>query len=336
MGARKIALFLANAENDYMQALKVEAEAAAARAGFDLEVAFAGLDPGKISIEQPQQIYRALSRVPAERPVAVIIFPLLDVAHTMKEVLAARIGVIILNRLPPQIEELRAAHPGLPIFAVSTDQVEAGRVQARQLRALAPDGGLVLAVLGHPLATSTTDRANGLRQALEGSSVRLTTVSGDWGLASGEQAVAKWLRQPFNKEPLRAIACQNDAMAAGARRAVQKLATEDAFAYLRRIPILGIDGSPTFGQKMVDSGELTATVVMPPITRTAIDLLARALKGEAIPAFVPLAPKPHPAQGGRSTTIASWRSLATGDERTQALVVDLREKLRRLGDSSKS
>src|SRR5512137_1915244 len=108
MVARKIALFLANAENDYMQALRAEAETASARAGFELEVAFAGLDPGKISIEQPQQIYRALSRDPAQRPVAVLIFPLIDVAHTMKEVLAARIGVIILNRLPPEIEALRA------------------------------------------------------------------------------------------------------------------------------------------------------------------------------------------------------------------------------------
>jgi ABC-type sugar transport system substrate-binding protein len=265
----------------------------------------------------------------------VIIFPLLDVTHTMKEVLAARIGVVILNRLPPQIEELRAAHPGLPIFAVSADQFQAGRVQGRQLRQLVPDGGMVLGVLGHPLAASTTDRANGLRQALEGSAIRLTTVNGDWGMASGEQAVATWLRQPWNKEPLRAIACQNDAMAAGARRAVQKLAAEASLAYLQRIPILGIDGSPAFGMRMVESGELTATVVNPLITGTAIELLARFLKGETIPPFVTVEPKPHPAQGRRSTTIASWRSLATGDERTQALVVDLREKLRRLGDSNK-
>jgi ABC-type sugar transport system substrate-binding protein len=334
MPSRKIALFLANAENDYMQWLKAEAEAAATRAGFDLEVAFAGADTGTISIEQPQQVYRILSRPPSERPVAVIIFPLLDVTGTVKEVLAARIGVIILNRILPGIEELRAANPGVPFFAVSPDQVEAGRVQGVQVQKLVPQGGLVLGVLGHPLATSTSDRVRGLRRALEGSALRLTTVNGDWGLASGELALARWLRQPFNTEPLVAIACQNDAMAAGARRAVKRLSTDAAFAYLPRVPILGIDGIPGFGLKMVDAGDLAATVVMPPIARTAIDLLAKALKGEAVPPSVMLAPRPYPAQG-RHNTIASWRSLATGDERTQALVVDLQEKLRRFGSPSK-
>jgi ABC-type sugar transport system substrate-binding protein len=324
MPSRRIALFLANPDNDYMQALRNEAEAAAARAGFELEVAFAGADPGKISIEQPQQIYRAINRDPAVRPVAVIVFPLLDVAHTVKEVVAARVGVIVLNRLPPFVEELRNANPGVPIFAVSSDQVQAGRVQGRQLRTLLPEGGLVLGVLGNPLASSTSDRANGLRQVIDGSAIRLTTVNGDWGAASGEDVVTKWLRQPWNKEKLAAIACQNDAMAMGARKATRQLAAETAYGYLQRIPILGIDGSPHFGLKLVESGDLTATVVNPLVTRHAIEQLARALKGEAVPPFLSVEPKPHPAH------------LGPRDERTQSLVLDVEERLRRLSGPGKA
>lgn len=323
MPSRRIALFLANPENDFMQALRSEAETAAARAGFELEVAFAGVDPGKISIEQPQQIYRSINRGLAQRPVAVIVFPLLDVAHTVKEVAAAHVGVIVLNRLPPFIEELRATNPGVPVFAVSSDQVQAGRVQGRQLRALLPDGGLVLGVLGNPLASSTSDRAAGLRQVLEGSSIRLTTVHGDWGTASGEDVVSKWLRQPWNREKLAAIACQNDAMAMGARKATRQLSADTAFAYLQRLPILGIDGSPQFGIKLVESGELTATVINPLVTRHAIELLARALKGENVPAFLSVEPKPHPAHVGPR------------EERTQNLVLDVEERLRRLSGPGK-
>jgi ABC-type sugar transport system substrate-binding protein len=295
MSSRKVALFLTTAQNDYQQELKREAEAAAAKAGFELEVFFAGAHPGKISIEQPQQIYRVVNREPAQRPVATIIFPLMDVPPTVKDVVAARVGLVVLRGRPPIVEELRAANPGLPIFAVSLDQVETGRLQGRQLRALIPTGGPVLGVLGNPLAISTIERAAGLREVLEGSPIRLTTVNGDWGADSGEEVFSKWIRQPWNKEKLAAIACQNDAMAMGVRKAVKKAAAEAAFAYLRSVPILGIDGSPELGLKAVDSGELAATIVMPPVTRTAIELLARSLAGETIPTFVSLAPKSHPA-----------------------------------------
>jgi ABC-type sugar transport system substrate-binding protein len=294
MASRKVALFLTNAENDYQQELKREAEAAAIKAGFELETFFAGAHPGKISIEQPQQIYKVVNRSPAERPAGLIIFPLMDVPPTVRDVVAARLGLVVLRGRPPLIEELRQANPGLPIFAVSTDQVEAGRVQGRQLRALLASGGLVLGVFGNPLASSTIDRAAGLREAIEGSQIRLTTVNGDWGMSSGEEVFSKWVRQPWNKEKVAAIACHNDAMAMGVRKAVRKAASEAAFSYLRSVPILGIDGSPEIGIKAVDSGDLAATIVMPPVTKNAVELLARAFSGERIPAFVSLEPKPYP------------------------------------------
>jgi ABC-type sugar transport system substrate-binding protein len=294
LATRRVALFLTNAANDYQQALRRDAEAAAIKAGFELEVFFAGAHSGKISLEQPQQIYKVVTRDPAQRPLAAIIFPLLEAPPTVKDVVAAGMGLVILRGRPRIIEELRAASPGRPIFAVSLDQVETGRLQGRQLLDLVPGGGSVLGVFGHPLASSAIERATGLREVIEGSSVRLTTVNGDWTGDSGEQVFSKWIRQPWNKEKLAAIACHNDAMALGVRRAIKTVADEAAFAYLRSVPVLGIDGSREVGLKAVESGELAATVVLPPVTRAAIEMLARSLAGERIPAFTSLPPKPHP------------------------------------------
>jgi ABC-type sugar transport system substrate-binding protein len=295
MAARKVVLLLASSKNDYQQELRDEGVAAAAQAGFEIEVFFAGTDPGRISIEQSHQIYQASSGDPTKRPYATIIFPLIDIGVVAKDVAKAQVGVVVIGRLPDFITGLRAAHPTLPIFAVSPDQVAAGRLQGRQLRSLLPGGGLVLSVLGSRLAQASTDRGNGLREALAGSAIRVETTAAAWTAESAEEAVAKWVRQPWKKEKLSAIACQNDAMAVGTRAAIKALSAEPKFAYLQSIPILGIDGSQALGRKMVDSGELAATVVMPAVSRTAIELLARSLKGEAIPAFVTIEPTSYPA-----------------------------------------
>jgi len=294
MTSRKVALFLANPQNDYQQELKEEALAAAARAGLEIEVQFAGADSGRVSLDQPQQIYRAVGGAPEARPVAAIIFPLLDVAAVAKDVAKNGVGVVIIGRVPPFITELRHAHPSLPDFAVSPDQVEAGRLQGRQLLALLPTGGRVLYIQGNRLAPATGERTNGLTAALAGSAITVSPTFGAWTAESGEEALSKWIRQPMNKLQLSAVACQNDLMAVGVRAAIKSLAAEARFEYLREIPILGMDGSRTLGRKMVDAGELAATVVMPPVSRTAIELLSRYLRGESIPAAVMQEAKPYP------------------------------------------
>jgi hypothetical protein len=59
--------------------------------------------------------------------------------------------------------------------------------------------------------------------------------------------------------------------------------------------LLGIDGVPDVGQKLVDAGILTATVVMPSNAGPAVDALARWLTGGVRPpAHVPLAARSYP------------------------------------------
>jgi hypothetical protein len=50
-----------------------------------------------------------------------------------------------------------------------------------------------------------------------------------------------------------------------------------------KVPIIGCDGLPTSGQLWVNQGLLTATVVLPVLAGTAIDMLVAALQNNSQP-----------------------------------------------------
>jgi ABC-type sugar transport system substrate-binding protein len=79
------------------------------------------------------------------------------------------------------------------------------------------------------------------------------------------------------------IACQNDDMAVGARRAFEELADlRDRDAWLR-LPITGCDGVPRSGQEWVRQGRLAATVISPPLVGDALHLLAAGFEAGSQP-----------------------------------------------------
>jgi ABC-type sugar transport system substrate-binding protein len=95
------------------------------------------------------------------------------------------------------------------------------------------------------------------------------------------------------------IMAQNDAMAAGAKKAFQQFSYEgtgrDRWVSL---PFLGVDGVPKTGQAWVRSSVLAATVVTPPLAGTALDMLVRALQTGAMPPETTLvAPHSFPELG---------------------------------------
>jgi ABC-type sugar transport system substrate-binding protein len=177
---------------------------------------------------------------------------------------------------------------------VGTDQVETGRLQGRQIRALLPNGGDVLYVQGPPDTSVAQERLAGARETV-GPRVNLRVVAGQWTEASGEKGVAGFLRLKSNESFVpRAVACQNDAMAVGARKAIAALVDPERRAAWRPAVYLGCDGLPDGGQKLVREGVLAATVVTPSNAGPAIDLVAQALAGKAPPAAVSLRPSSCP------------------------------------------
>jgi ribose transport system substrate-binding protein len=269
---------LVDRNNDYQRAQGVAAEDAARRLGVDVQVLFAAGD----AVEQSQQ----LSAVIQSRTKKVSGIVLQPVGTGMQQLAtaaaAAGIGWVVMHKNVDYIAGLRRSCQ-VPIFVLSSDHVEEGRIQGKQVAALLPDGGTVLGIVGPATDTISEQRLNGLKSTIPGNA-RLLTVRGKWTEQSGYEAAAAWLRLSTSKqEPIALLLSQNDLMALGARKAFIEIATGDTKDRLTKVPIVGCDGLPDSGQLWVKQGSLTATVVLPALAGTAIEMLTSAIRSNTQP-----------------------------------------------------
>jgi ABC-type sugar transport system substrate-binding protein len=192
---------------------------------------------------------------------------------------------------------LREEFPRLPVFSVAADQVEIGRIQGRLFRAMLPEGGDLLYIRG-PLGISSAQRRfEGVQEVLQGSSVQMSAISSDWTNDGGRRATTEWL-QILRKGKISnfVVGAQNDAMAMGARAALSAAAVARSDPSMARIPIIGCDGSPDYGRRLVSDGKLSATVIMPPTAGRAVSELAAIHdgRGEPAQAEIVLSPESFP------------------------------------------
>jgi ribose transport system substrate-binding protein len=268
----KVVLALITRDNDYQREQASVAEATAQRLGIGLQVIYADND----AIAQTKQILAAIHAAAPDRPDAVIVEPvgtgMIGVASAAAE---SGIGWIVLNREADYLVPLRQ-QSSVPIGSIECDNVEVGRMQGRQFAALLPSGGTVLYVEG-PATDVTKQRRAGLDEMLP-PNIKIQSVRGKWTEESAHQAVAARLQlQGHNPPNFGVIGCQNDAMAMGARKAVEDLTADQQRALWLKIPFTGVDGVPTSGQVWVQKGLLAATVVTPALTGLALELLAKAI-----------------------------------------------------------
>ncbi len=277
----RVVVSLITQDNDYQVEQAVAAEEAARRLGVDVQVFYADGD----SIQQSQQILAFVQAKPEDRPDGIILEPVGGPALPQVGRAAAASGIawVILNREVEYVSQLRRAFR-VPVFVVVNDNHEIGRIQGRQLAALLPDGGSVLYIQGPSEADASKLRTAGMYET-KPANVHVKTMKGSWTEASAFKAVTAWLRLSTSQQShIDLIAAQNDAMAAGAKKAFQQFSYEgegrDRWVSL---PFLGVDGLPKTGQAWVRSSVLTATIVTPPIAGTAVDMLIRALQTHAMP-----------------------------------------------------
>ena len=285
----RIALFSSEG-GEYQMRLRDDCSEAARRYGFSVRSFVADNDPQK----QVAQIEACLREPPDRRPTVVMVSPVREIALFSVAHAAARMGVgwIVLLRWSDYVNDLRAAFRQLPIFVVMPDQTAIGRIQALQFKALLQQGGEVVYIRG-PLGTSSAVRRfEGLQQELMGSAIRLFTLTSDWTLNGGAQVMEEWTRI-FKKGglPRFIVGAQNDAMAMGARSVLEKHASKS-------IRFCGCDGSPAYGQRLVNEGKLTATVIVPLGCGRAVAGLASMLYGGVRPeASIVLQPASFPELG---------------------------------------
>lgn len=279
-------------DNDFQLAQAAAAQQAARHLDVDVEIVYADSDP----ITQSTQLLKIIQSDPATHPAAILFQPIGGTAlpQVARTAATAGIGWVVLNREAEYLSELRAISRA-PMFSISADHKEVGRIQGRQMAALLPGGGSVLYIQGPTGSTAARDRTIGM-QGAKPESARLTMLRGQWTEQSAQRSVSSWLSLTTSqKAQVDLVVAHNDVMALGARKAFENLPETERPKWLN-LPYIGCDGLPKTGQEWVRRGLLAATIAVPPNTDQAITLLVQALRdGVRPPENVRTTPASFPA-----------------------------------------
>src|SRR4051812_3791740 len=270
---------LPTSKNDFQLAQAFSAEQTARRRAIDLEIVYADND----SVQQSTQILKAIQVPVGTRPDAIVIEPAsgTSLPQVARAACGAGIGWAVLNRAPDYITELRKTSTA-PIFSVSSDHVEIGRIQGRQFAALLPRGGSVLYIEGPSHSTSAQKRTQGMLET-KPSNIQVAMLRGQWTEESGRKAVHSWLQLSTSRRAgLDLVGAQDDSMAMGARKAFRETSGEEHGRWSSLL-FTGCDGLPATGQAWVQNGLLAATICIPPIAGQAIESLIEAIQNGTKP-----------------------------------------------------
>jgi ABC-type sugar transport system substrate-binding protein len=268
-------LSLTTSDNDYQIEQARAAEQAAKKLNVELQILYADND----AINQSTQILKAVQVAAEDRPNAIVFEPVGGTAlpQVARAAVNAGIGWAVLNRDANYIPELRQASKA-PVFTVSSDHAEIGRIQGRQCAALLPTGGSVLYIQGPSENSAAKERTLGMQEA-KPANIHLVMLKGQWTEESAQRAVRSWLKLTTSqKANIDLIAAQDDSMAMGARKAFQELTSEIERERWVGLPFLGCDGLPSTGQAWVRNGQLAATIFIPPNSGQAMEMLVDALQ----------------------------------------------------------
>lgn len=271
---------LTTKDNDYQQEQAAAAERAARKLGVDLEILYADND----AITQSQQLLKAIQSPSGPCPDGIIFEPVggTGFPHAARAAAAAGISWVVLNRDVEYISQFRKLYQA-SLFVLTSDHEEIGRIQGRQMTALLPKGGSVLYIQGPAESLAAKQRTTGVYEA-KAVDIQIKIMRAQWTEESSYKAVSSWLRLSTSYEAkIDVVAAQDDSMAMGARKAFQDLANLEARDRLLRLPFLGCDGVRQTGQAWVRSGLLAATIVIPPNTDQAIEMLVNSRLGISQP-----------------------------------------------------
>lgn len=288
----RLLVSLVTEDNDYQREQAAAAQDVAHRLGVDVTILYAESDP----ITQSQQLLNVIQGPRESRPDGIALDPAsgTSLPHVARAAVAAGIGWVVMNREAAYLQELRA-RATVPVFAVTSDHLEAGRIQAQQVAALLPKGGNALYIQGPSDYPAASQRSQGMQQR-KSSNISLILLRGKWTEETGYKSVASWARlSTSQKLSLDMVCAQNDPMAMGARKAIEELPDPVLREKWLALPFTGVDGLPKTGQAFVRSGLLAATIVVAPNTFLAVELLTEALrKGTDPPALSLTTPSSYP------------------------------------------
>lgn len=259
----------------YLREQTAAARAMAGRLGVQLEVVSAEMD----AVAQGQQLLQFVQAPEGSRPDAILLEPVSSAGlpRVAEAAVAAGIGWVVSNA---QVEYLAALRrkAKTPVFLVSQDHVEIGRIQGRQIAAMLPEGGSVLYLRGPGMSSVASRRFEGLDSAKpQNVELKILRVQGSTA-DNAYTAMSSWLSlATVRPEALQLIASQNADFIFGARKAFETNASEPARTKWLTLPCAGV-GVPSQAKPLVDEGTLCAAVLTSVTLDKAVEMMVQAMK----------------------------------------------------------
>ena len=297
---------LTNDDNDYQQEQSAAAEKAGRLLGVDVKIIHANND----AVAQSQQLLHYVQDSGA-RPDAIMFEPAGGTAfpQVARAAAAAGIGWVVLNHEVDYIAELRRQFK-VPVFAISSDHQEVGKIQGQQFAALLPAGGNILYIEGPANSSAAKERTAGMMKT-KPANVQVKSMRANWTEESAYKVVSSWLRLRTSQESrVDLVGAQDDSMAVGARKAFSEIAEADRARWMK-IPVTGCDGMPKTGQAWVRNGTLAATIFIRPNTDLAMEMLVEFFKsGAGLPECKLTSPESVPSLPELASAAAKLRRSA--------------------------
>ena len=187
---------------------------------------------------------------------------------------------MVLNHEVDYILDLRRTFK-VPMFALSSNHEEVGKIQGKQFAALLPSGGSILYIEGPANSSAAKERTGGMNKT-KPANITVKSMRASWTEESAYRTVSSWLRLRTSQDMrIDLVGAQDDSMAMGARKAFAEMTGGDRERWLK-LPFTGCDGMPKTGQTWVRSGLLAATIYIRPNTDLALEMLVDAMKNGTV------------------------------------------------------
>lgn len=261
----KIVLSISNGSDTYRASLTNAVTNAAENAGMTIEV----LDAKGSTESQMNHIKNATDA-------DVIICALCDrnTAQQM-EVLAGNKPIVFINSCPDE-DYLESDK----YIFVGSDEKVAGKLQAEYLlnKFSSKDSLNVVLIKGMNTHSATKGRTNSVKKTLEASGKKINYIFEDYSNWDTESAETMFDLILKTKQPIDAVICNNDSMALGIIKSVEKNHLDPS-----KIPILGVDAT-TYGLASIEKGTLACTIYQSAIGQgeSAIQAAAALVNGTNI------------------------------------------------------
>jgi ABC-type sugar transport system substrate-binding protein len=264
----------------YLRAQKAAAKATADRLGVDLQIVSAEMD----AVAQGQELLELVQSRTEPRLDGILLEPVSSngLARVAEAAIAAGIGWVVSNAQVEYIGALREKAK-VPVFLVTQDHVEVGRIQGRQIAALLPEGGSVLYLRGPAMSSVASLRFEGVDGAKpKNVELKSLKVQGSTQEAACK-TVSSWLSlSTVHAESTQLIMSQNVDFILGARKAFEKDASQAERSKWLALPCGGV-GVSSQVKPLVDQGVLSAAVVTSLTMDRALEMLVKAIRDGSQP-----------------------------------------------------